>query len=115
MNHHHIAATVARLEPARKRPRQRGASRGFDLLFDQAEVVFGSGVVVFDQLEQIKVLLFTHQDENCQMTSVHNEEQSVARPLFPLGDDREVQKCGPGAFVSDEEKGRGDGNKCRAI
>ena len=67
-----------------------------------------------EQLNQIKRILFTHQDpdESCRRTSVHNADQSVARPIYPLGENREIQKCGPGSFISDEEKGRGDGNIC---
>ena len=70
-------------------------------------------IISFAQLQQIKVLLFTHHNENCEMTSVHNEEQSVARPIYPLGEDRTMQKCD--TFISDEAKGRGDGNICRPL
>ena len=71
-------------------------------------------IISFDQLRQIKHILFTHVDEEtCERTSVHNRDQSVARPIYPLGSDREIQKCGPGTFISDEAKGRGPGNICR--
>ena len=71
-------------------------------------------IISYDQLYQLKVILFTHVDpeHNCEPSSVHNEDQKVTRPLFPLGDDRDIQKCGPGDFISDVEKGKGEGNKC---
>ena len=71
-------------------------------------------IISYEQLYQLKVLLFTHVDptNNCLASSVHNEEQKVTRPIFPLGSDREIQKCEKGDFISDIEKGRGDGNKC---
>jgi Eukaryotic-type carbonic anhydrase len=42
-------------------------------------------MISLSQLRQLKHLLFTHVDENCQKSSVHNDEQSVARPVQPLG------------------------------
>ena len=68
--------------------------------------------ISLDQLEQTKRLLFTHVDGDCQGTSVHNENQSVARPIFPLGENREIEECAAGSFPTDEEKGKGDGNRC---
>jgi carbonic anhydrase len=72
-------------------------------------------IISHDQLHQIKKILFLHMDpsNDCSPTSVHNSEQSVTRPIQPLGEDREIQKCSEGIFVSDERKGRGDGNICR--
>jgi len=72
-------------------------------------------IISHDQLDQIKRLLFLHVDPSnqCLPTSVHNAEQSVVRPIQPLGEDRVIRKCGEGTFVSDEAKGRGDGNICR--
>ena len=67
------------------------------------------------QLDQAKRLLFTHVDEgSCKPTSVHNRDQSVARPVYPLGDDREIQDCSAGSFRSDVDKGRMPGRRCRA-
>jgi hypothetical protein len=54
-----------------------------------------------DQMNQLKTLLFTHVDENCNPTSAHYD-QSVARPIQPL-DDRGVFRCTRKDFVSDEE------------
>ena len=68
-------------------------------------------IISLDQLEQMKMLLFTHVDENCERTSVHNGDLSVSRPRFPLGD-VEVQRCGEGTFVSDIEMGGDPPNKC---
>ena len=70
-------------------------------------------IISLDQLEQAKTILFTHVDENCQKTSVHNSDQSVARPQFPIGD-IPVQKCGTGTFLSDVESGGTPSNKCSA-
>lgn len=67
----------------------------------------------FDQLEQLKRIMLTHVDADCQKTSVHNEDESVARPIQPLGRDREIQHCRTGDFRSDEDKGRGPGKICR--
>jgi hypothetical protein len=58
------------------------------------------------QLSQIKYLLFTHVDGSCRKTSVHNADQEVTRPIQPLGDNRDIQKCVPGDFRPDVEKGR---------
>lgn len=68
--------------------------------------------ISFQQLEQVKRILFSHVDEDCEPTSVHNNGQSVARPLYPLGEDRDIQKCGAEWFVSDEDKGRNPGRMC---
>ncbi len=70
-------------------------------------------IIDTDQLEDIQRILFTHVDENCHKTSVHNEDQSVARPTFPLGDDREIEYCPDGSFISDTAKGRMAGRRCR--
>jgi len=61
-------------------------------------------LISFEQLRQIKFLLFTHVDGNCEKTSVHNSDQSVARPLQTLRSDVAVMKCMEGDFISDEEK-----------
>jgi len=63
-------------------------------------------LISFEQLRQIKLLLFTHVNGNCEKTSVHNSDQSVARPLQTLSDDVAVMKCMEGDFVSDEENER---------
>lgn len=60
-------------------------------------------IISFEQLRQIKFLLFTHVDENCEKTSVHNTEQSVARPIQPPGDPELawIQHCETGSFEAD--------------
>jgi carbonic anhydrase len=69
--------------------------------------------ISFEQLRQMKVLLFTHVDGNCRETSVHNNDQRVTRPIFGLGEDREIQRCEAGDFESDVEKGKmNNGNRC---
>ena len=67
------------------------------------------------QLHQAKTLLFTNVDpqQGCRKTSVHNRDQSVARPIQPLGNDREIQHCHEGDFRSDLSKGRGPAKRCR--
>ena len=70
-------------------------------------------IISFEQLDQARNLLFTHADENCQKTSVHHDNMGVARPIFVLGEDRDIQKCAPGSFISDFDKGRGEGKKCK--
>jgi Eukaryotic-type carbonic anhydrase len=65
------------------------------------------------QLAETKRLLFSHVDSNCVATSVHNRDQSVARPTFPLGEDREMEHCEEGAFRSDVDKGRPPARECR--
>eukprot|EP00978_Attheya_sp_CCMP212_P009060 scaffold21358_cov46-Attheya_sp.AAC.4 len=52
------------------------------------------------QLQQIKDLIFTHQDKRCKKTSVHFEE-SVARPLQSLVG-REITRCTREDFRSDD-------------
>ena len=69
-------------------------------------------IISIDQLHQMAEILFTHVDETCQPTSVHNEQQGVNRPIFPLGEDREIRKCAPGDYVSDIDKGKNEGRKC---
>jgi carbonic anhydrase len=49
-------------------------------------------VIDLNQLRQMKQLLFTHVNSNCLPTSVHNAEQSVARPVQPMGTWRETGK-----------------------
>jgi carbonic anhydrase len=66
------------------------------------------------QLEWTKKILFSHVDSNCVATSVHNSDQSVARPIFELGEEREMQHCSDGAFRSDVDKGRPAGRQCRS-
>ena len=69
-------------------------------------------IISLTQLQQTKEILFSHVDEDCRPTSVHNSDQSVSRPLFSLGKEREIQKCGPAWFNSDIEKGHSRGRKC---
>mmetsp|Transcript_5424 Transcript_5424/g.8566 ORF Transcript_5424/g.8566 Transcript_5424/m.8566 type:complete len:559 (+) Transcript_5424:71-1747(+) len=69
--------------------------------------------ISIEQLRQLQSILFTHVDSNCEPTSVHNEDQSVARPIQPLGSDRVIQKCEEKHFRSDESKGRPPGKQCR--
>lgn len=63
--------------------------------------------IATSQLRQLKHLLFTHVDGNCQTTSVHNQNQSVVRPIQPLGivrttnKPREVMHCKEGDFEPD--------------
>ena len=66
----------------------------------------------FEQLNQLRDILFTHVNRNCEKTSVHNEDQSLARPIQPLGD-REIESCQEGDFRSDFDKGRPAGKQCR--
>jgi len=68
-------------------------------------------IISLRQLEQIKYLLFTHVDSNCKKTSVHNADQSVARPL-QTGEARNLEYCDEGEFKSDEENGTGIAKKC---
>jgi len=93
-------------------------------------------LISYDQLNQLQTILFTHVDptQECQPTSVHNKQQSVARPIFPNkgdqndghdSDDHEndthndhdddmkgfIEKC-VGNFKSDEKKGRTPGKVC---
>jgi hypothetical protein len=70
-------------------------------------------LISFDQLNQIRNLLFTHVDGTCRKTSVHNVDQSVTRPIQPLGEDREIQHCKEGDFISDIAKGRNPAKRCR--
>jgi hypothetical protein len=69
-------------------------------------------IISNEQLNQIKRILFTHVDEDCNPTSVHNEDQSVARRIYPLGDNREIQDCARGSYKSDFEKHGTDARKC---
>lgn len=48
-------------------------------------------IISFEQLAQMKRILFTHVDANCRPTSIHHDE-SVARPIRPTGE-RPVWKC----------------------
>ena len=52
------------------------------------------------QLAQFKKILFNHVDGDCQQTSVHNIEGSVARPTQAQ---RKYYKCTRDDYVSDEE------------
>jgi len=61
-------------------------------------------IISFEQLNQIKRLIFTHVNGDCEKTSVHNAEQSVARPLQTLDSDRDIMKCQEGDFESDAER-----------
>lgn len=65
-------------------------------------------VISFEQLQQTKELIFTHVDGgSCRPTSVHNAEQSVARPLQPLGivppenKPRQIMWCKEGDYEAD--------------
>jgi carbonic anhydrase len=71
-------------------------------------------IISMRQLDQLRLILFTNVDpnDNCRKTSVHNRDQSVARPLYDLGSGREIQKCEEGYFTSDLSKGRPEGNQC---
>ncbi|KAL7536135.1 hypothetical protein ACHAWF_005370 [Thalassiosira exigua] len=65
-----------------------------------------------EQLHQLRRLLFTHIDGKCRPTSVHNRQQSVARPIFPMGE-WGVEHCAPGEYVSDAVSGIGAGKQCQ--
>jgi hypothetical protein len=54
------------------------------------------------QLEQMKNILFTHVDENCQGTSAHFQE-SVARPVQESAG-REIWRCTRDDFPPDSER-----------
>mmetsp|Transcript_9252 Transcript_9252/g.10537 ORF Transcript_9252/g.10537 Transcript_9252/m.10537 type:complete len:165 (+) Transcript_9252:128-622(+) len=89
-------------------------------------------LISMKQLQQLHTLLFTHVDpqQDCQPTSVHNQQQSVERPIFPnkgdhddgqdsSSDDQDeddkkgfIEKC-VGNFVSDVKKGRKPGKICK--
>ena len=80
-------------------------------------VVIEHMIISRDQLRQMEILLFTHVDANCRPTSVHNRDMKVTRPIYPKGEDREIQRCKEGDFESDVEKGKDpskSGNICRA-
>lgn len=72
-------------------------------------------IISVGQLEQLQRIMFTHVDSNCQKTSVHNAEQSVARPIQRRVN--EVQNCKKisetAPFNADIAKGRGPGKICR--
>jgi carbonic anhydrase len=70
-------------------------------------------IIGTEQLEQMKRVLFTHRDGNCRQTSVHNVDQSVARPVFRGNDETEIQGCTDGSFQADIDKGRLPGRKCK--
>ena len=71
-------------------------------------------IISMEQLGQMKAILFTHVDEKCRETSVHNKDQSVARPIFPnnRSDGKGIEKC-VGNFISDASKGRQAGKMCK--
>ncbi|KAG7363720.1 Eukaryotic-type carbonic anhydrase [Nitzschia inconspicua] len=71
-------------------------------------------IISLTQLAQIRRLLFTHRDSNCRFTSVHNADQSVARPVFRGNGQTDIQGCLEGTFESDVAKGRLPANRCRA-
>jgi len=54
------------------------------------------------QLEQMKTLLFSNRNTDCQYTTV-NHRQSVARPIQP-NRGRLLHKCTVNDFVSDKDK-----------
>lgn len=56
-------------------------------------------IISFQQLEQLKRILFTHVDANCHKTSLHYN-QSVARPIRPM-DGRPVWRCTEDDFGPD--------------
>lgn len=70
-------------------------------------------IIAAEQLAQLKQILFTHVDSNCRPTSVHNSDQKVARPIYPLGEDRTIQACTDGTFRSDFDKRGNEGKKCK--
>lgn len=78
-------------------------------------VTSAPAVVSHEQLRRAKRLLFTHVDADCRRTSVHNENQSAARPTFPLGEGEQyaIQHCTEDDFVADVVKGTGRGRECR--
>mmetsp|Transcript_34542 Transcript_34542/g.45786 ORF Transcript_34542/g.45786 Transcript_34542/m.45786 type:complete len:315 (+) Transcript_34542:2-946(+) len=66
------------------------------------------------QLEDMKKILFTHQDpRTCQYTSVHNKFESVARPLQPSQRSR-IHRCTCRDFISDEQRRKEGRKSCRA-
>jgi len=71
-------------------------------------------IIGLGQLNQLKRLLFTHVDGDCNPTSVHNKDQMSVRPIQPLGEDRVIQHCPTGSFKSDIAKGRNPAKRCRA-
>lgn len=71
-------------------------------------------IIGLAQLNQLKTLLFTHVDGDCNPTSVHNQDQMSVRPIQPLGEDRVIQHCPAGSFKSDIAKGRKPAKRCRA-
>jgi len=56
-------------------------------------------IISTDQLEQMKRLIFTHVDEDCNPTSTHHK-QSVARPIQESGG-RPVWHCTPADYAPD--------------
>lgn len=72
-------------------------------------------VISHAQLIQLRRILFTHVDENCARTSVHNADESSARPIFPAGDlvNDGIEKCTSAHFEPDDRKGRGRGRECK--
>ena len=52
------------------------------------------------QLAQLKLMLFTHVDEFCHRTSVHDAKIGVARPTQ---EQLKYYKCTRDNYVSDEE------------
>jgi carbonic anhydrase len=56
-------------------------------------------IISFEQLDDLKKLIFTHVNANCRKTSVHFD-QSVARPIRK-SNNRPVWKCTPDDFGPD--------------
>lgn len=70
-------------------------------------------IISNSQLAQLKEILFSHVDSNCQKTSVHNREQSVARPTQRRV--TEIQHCQEGSFRPDIDIGRGSSRNCEFL
>lgn len=72
-------------------------------------------VIAPRQLEQLQRILFTNKDpaNGCFPSSVHNADQSVARPTQALGSDRDIQDCSAGSFEADIIKNGSYAKKCK--
>ena len=72
-------------------------------------------IISKEQLAHVKNILFTHVSEDCKRTSVHNDSQSSARPIFGRGKRLQdgIQKCTKVDFLPDKIKGRGRGRECK--
>lgn len=72
-------------------------------------------IISFEQpIAQIKFLLFTHVDGNCEKMSIQNAEQSVAWPIQPLGEPETgwIQHCTTGSFESNIVQQGKPGRRC---